>query len=182
MKTSKNEFLGEIPSLQKYYDKKVDDKKKELKECTDMNKAFKLDKEEQLLEQEWETRIAECMKANPLSTALPFEPLKDQPFPVNKISVSLVNRHGFQIKLSIKFDKDIKIGNNDLCVYYIALDKAGKEIPGTKLQSWVNQGLQNEFKAGTEIEATGCWTIAALSNMEDFAKIKFITKDAYDKL
>jgi hypothetical protein len=34
MKTSKNEFLGEIPSIQKYYNAKVDEKSKELKACT----------------------------------------------------------------------------------------------------------------------------------------------------
>jgi hypothetical protein len=182
LKTSRNEFLGEIPSIQKYYSVKVDEKKKELKACTDINKAFKLDKEEQLLEQEWETKISECMKANSLTTGLPFEPLKDQLCPVSKISVSLVNKHGFQIKIAIKFDKDIKFDGKDLCIYYVAVGKDGKEIPGTELQSWINQGLMKDIKAGTEVETTGCWTISALSNMEDFAKIKFITKNEYNKM
>ena len=180
--TSQNEFLGEIPSLQKYYHAKVDEKNKELKACTDINKAFKLDKEEQLLEQEWETKIAESMKANPLTAGLPFEPAKDQLLSVSKVTVSLVNRHGFQIKLALKPEKDIKFEYKDLWVYYIALDKAGKEIPGTKLQSLITRELGKDIIAGTEVETTGCWTIAALSNMEDFAKIRFITKDEYDKM
>jgi hypothetical protein len=182
MKTSKNEFLGEIPSIQKYYHAKVDEKSKELKACTDMNKAFKLDKEEQQLEQEWETKIADCMKANPLTAGLPFDQPKDQLFPVTRVAVSLVNRHGFQIKLSIKFDKDIKFEYKDLCLYYVAVGKDGKDIPGTKLQSYINQGQMQDIKAGTETEATGCWTIAALSNMEDFAKIRFVSKDEFDKM
>jgi hypothetical protein len=182
MKTSKNEFLGEIPSIQKYYHAKVDEKSKELKACTDINKAFKLDKEEQQLEQEWETKIADCMKANPLTAGLPFDQPKDRLFPVTKVAVSLVNRHGFQIKLSIKFDKDIKFEYKDFCLYYVAVGKDGKDIPGTKLQSFINQGQMQDIKAGTESEATGCWTIAALSNMEDFAKIRFVSKDEFDKM
>jgi hypothetical protein len=182
MKSSKNEFLGEIPSIQKYYHARVDEKSKELKACTDINKAFKLDKEEQQLEQEWETKIADCMKANPLTAGLPFDQPKDRLFPVTKIAVSLVNRHGFQIKLSIKFDKDIKFEYMDLCLYYVAVGKDGKDIPGTKLQSFINQGQMQDIKAGTETEATGCWTINALNNMEDFAKIRFVSKDEFDKM
>jgi hypothetical protein len=182
MKTSKNEFLGEIPSIQKYYSAKVDEKTKELKACTDINKAFKLDKEEQQLEQEWETKIADCMKTNPLTAALPFEQPKDPQFPVSKIAVSLVNRHGFQVTLSIRFDKDIKFEYKDFCIYYVAVGKDGKDIPGSKLQSFINQGQMKDLKAGTEGQATGCWTIAALSNMEDFAKIRFVSKDEFDKM
>lgn len=182
VKTTNNEFLGEIPSIQKYYSAKVEEKTRELKACTDMNKAFKLDKEEQLLEQEWETKISDCMKANPLTALLPFEQPKDPQFPVTKIAVSTVNRHGFQIRLSVKFDKDIKFEYKDLCVYYVAVGKDGKDIQGSKLQSYINQGQMKDIKAGTETETTGCWTHSALSNMEDFAKIRFVSKEEYDKM
>jgi hypothetical protein len=182
MKTTKNEFLGEIPSIQKYYSAKVQEKSKELKACTDMNKAFKLDKEEQNLEQEWETKISDCMKANPLTAAIPFEQPKDQLYPVTRINVSVVNRHGFQIKLAIKFDKDIKFEFKDFCLYYVGVGKDGKDIPSSKLRSFINQGQTNDIKAGTETETTGCWTHTALSDMEDFAKIRFVSKDEYDKM
>jgi hypothetical protein len=181
MKISKNEFLGEIPSLQKYYSAKIDEKHKELKACTDMGKAFKLDKEEQLLKEEWDAKITESMKANPLTTPLPFEPLKDQPYTINKISVNNVNSMGFGIKISLKINTDIKFEYKDIWVYYKAIDKDGKEIQGTKLQSLIRQELGKDLKTGTEVEATGCWTITAISDMENFAKIKFITKDEYDK-
>jgi hypothetical protein len=181
MKTSKNEFLGEIPSIQKYYHTKIDEKDKELKACTDMNKAFKLDKEAELLKQEWDAKIAESLKANPLSAALPFEPLKGQPYTINKITFSNVNSMGFGIKLSIKVDTDIKFDNKDIFLYYLAVDKDGKEIQGTKSRSFIRQDYGKDLKAGTEIEATGSWPTKAICNMEDFTKIKFVTQDEYDK-
>jgi len=181
MKTSKNEFLGEIPSIQKYYRTKIHEKDKELKECTDLQKAFKLDKEEQQLKEEWDSKITESMKANPLAAALPFEPLKDQPYSIEKISVDRVNSMGLGIKISLKINTDIKFEYKDIWVYYMALDKDGKEIQGTKLQSLIKQELGKDLKAGTEVETTGSWTTVVITTMEDFAKIKFITKDEYDK-
>jgi hypothetical protein len=179
--TSKNEFLGEIPSIQKYYSTKIQEKNKELKECTDMEKAFKLGKEADLLKQEWDAKLEESLKANPLTAALPFEPLKNQPYTVTGISVDKCNSMGFGIKLSLKFNTDIKFEYKDIWIYYLAIDKEGKEIEGTKLQSLIRQELGKDLKAGTDVEATGCWTKSAISTMENFAKIKFITKEEYDK-
>jgi hypothetical protein len=182
MKTSKNEFLGEIPSIQKYYHAKIDEKDKELKACTDMNKAFKLDKEAELLKQEWDAKIAESLKTNPLTAPIPFEPLKDQSYTIDKISFSNVNSMGFGIKLSIKVDTEIKFDNKDIFLYYIAIDKDGKEIQGTKTRSLIRQDYGKDLKAGTEVETSGSWPTKAICNMEDFAKIKFITKDEFDKM
>ena len=179
--TSKNEFLGEIPSLQKYYSAKIHDKNKELKECTDMEKAFKLGKEADVLKQEWDAKIEESLKANPVAASLPFEPMKNQPYTVNKITFVRVNNMGFGFDLSIKIDQDMKINNQDYWVYYVAIDKDGKEIQDSKSRSLVNQALQNELKAGTVIEAHGSWNTKTLCNMENFAKIRFITKDEFEK-
>ena len=182
MKTSKNEFLGEIPSIQKYYRTKIHEKDKELKECTDLQKAFQLGKEADLLKQEWDAKIEESLKANPLTAPLPFEPLKDQFYTVNKISFDKVNSMGFGFNLHLKIDKDITLDNKDFWIYYVAMDKDGKTIQGSKAQSLMNRMLEKEIKAGTEVEVHGSWNTEAISNMEDFAKIRFVTKDEFDKL
>ena len=70
MKTTKNEFLGEIPSIDKYYSGKLDEKEKELKECTNMDKALKLDNESKAIKEEWVTKLKEYPKTNPLTTPI----------------------------------------------------------------------------------------------------------------
>ena len=57
-KIKTNEFLGKIPSLEKSYYNKVEEKEKELKECTDFDKSFKLSKEIDLLKEEWKEKTA----------------------------------------------------------------------------------------------------------------------------
>jgi len=181
MKTSKNEFLGEIPSIQKYYHDKIGEIEKEIKTCTDINKAFKLDKEQQQLKEEWEAKIKESMNANPLAAALPSEPINDPSLSVTKISVTNVNTMGFGIKFAIKINKDIKFDDKDLFIYYQAIDKDGKEIEGTKTKSLIRRDYGQELKAGTDVEATGAWSTKAICAMEDFAKIKFISQTEFEK-
>jgi hypothetical protein len=179
--TSKNEFLGEIPSIQKYYSAKTDAMKQELKQCTDQDDAFKLDKKLDLLKEEWKTKLEESLKANPLTQPFPFEPLKDQPFTITKISYANVNDMGFGFILSVKADQDIKFNYQDFWICSVALDKDGKEIEGSKSISILNHPGENEVKAGTETEVHGAWKTSVVSKMENFAKIRFITKDEFDK-
>ena len=89
---------------------------------------------------------------------------------------------GFGFNLHLKIIKDITPDNKDLWIYYVAVDKDGKTIQGSKAQSLMNRMLEKEIKAGTEVEAHGSWNTEAISNMEDFAKIRFVTKDEFDKM
>ena len=181
LKTSKNEFLGEIPSIQRYYYDKTEEKDRELKACTDMEKAFKLDKEKQLLKDEWDSKITERMKTNPLTTPLPFEPLKDQSWTITGISVNLVNTMGFECKIAMRILTDIRFEYKDLFLYYKAVDKDGKDIPDTKVRALVRQELGKDLKAGTEMETVGCWTIHGMVNLENFSKVRFITQEEYER-
>ncbi len=70
--TSNNEYLGKLPGIAKKYAEKIDKKKKDLKECTDMQKSFKLHKELELLGDEADKSIAEYMASNPVPK-VPFE-------------------------------------------------------------------------------------------------------------
>lgn len=146
-----------------------------------MQKAFKLGKEADLLKQEWDAKIEASLKAHPLNAPLPFEPMKDQPFTVSRISFKNVNWMGFGFSLFLKVETDVKFEDKDIFLYYLAVDKDGKDIQGTKTRSLIRQDYGKDLKAGTEVEATGSWSTEAISNMENFAKIKFITKDEFDK-
>ncbi|MBW7942857.1 MAG: hypothetical protein H3C64_10835 [Candidatus Kuenenia stuttgartiensis] len=167
VKIVKNEFLGEVPSLEKGYYDKMQEKEKAIKECTDIKKSFKLSKEKDLLKDEWGAKIKESLTTNPLTKALPVESLAGVDYTINEI----------------KIDKDIKneYGNfeKDLLVYFKALDKDGKDIEGSTTVAVVYK--REEMKAGKTVEASGTWQTKGLKNMENFAKIKIITKDEYDK-
>jgi hypothetical protein len=84
---TKNEFLGEVPSINKVYKQKIDDKTVEIKECTDQNKSIKLRKEFEQLKAERDELIeksfAEC-----LLKPVPFEPIENVPYTISGIKIS----------------------------------------------------------------------------------------------
>ena len=183
VKIVKNEFLGEVPSLEKGYYDKMQEKEKAIKECTDIKKSFKLSKEKDLLKDEWDAKIKESLTTNPLTKALPVESLAGVDYTINEIKVDKDVKGSMSLKFFIKIDKDIKneYGNfeKDLLVYFKALDKDGKDIEGSTTVAVVYK--REEMKAGKTVEASGTWQTKGLKNMENFAKIKIITKDEYDK-
>jgi hypothetical protein len=74
--TQNNEYLGELPSLEKQYVNKIDAKEKAIKKSTDMEESFKLSKELEQLKEERDKKIDEYASANPLTKPLPFEALE----------------------------------------------------------------------------------------------------------
>jgi len=183
VKTVKNEFLGELPSLEKGYYDKMQEKEKAIKECTDMDKSFKLTKEKELLKDEWSAKIKECYAANPLTKALPVESLAGAAYTITEVKVDKAVKGSLSLKFSIKIDKDMKNEyggfEKDLIIYFKALDKDGKDIEGSTTVAVVYK--REEMKAGKTVEASGTWQTKGLKNMENFAKIKIITKAEYDK-
>lgn len=183
VKTVKNEFLGEVPSLEKGYYDKMQEKEKAIKECTDQEKAFKLNKEKELLKDEWDAKIKESIAANPLTKALPVESLAGVDYTITGIKVDKTSKGYMGLKFSIKINKDMKdeYGNlkKDLMVYFKALDKDNKDIEGSLTVAVVFK--REEMTAGKTVEATATWQTKGIKNMENFAKIKVITKEEYDK-
>ena len=177
--TSTNEYLGKLPYIAKKYTEKIDKKEKELKECTDMGKAFKLDNEVKSLEDEADKAIEECLANNPLN-ALPFEQKADYPFTIKEVSInskysSSISR--LQLILKVNIDEDIKY--TTLFAYIIAVDKEGKFL--TKRPGVFASGFRNQdFTKGMEYEFTG--TIDGVKNLEKFEKFVFISREEYNRL
>ena len=84
---------------------------------------------------------------------------------------------GLNVIASVKAEKDLAQGQSDMA-YFKAVDKDGKDIVRSKAVLWIHR---NGIKAGSQVEIQGGWGIKAVMNMENFAKIIFITKDEYDK-
>lgn len=177
--TSSNEYLGKLPGIAKKYTEKIDKKEKELKECTDMGKAFKLDNEVKSLEDEADKAIEECLANNPLN-ALPFEQKADYPFTIQEVSVNTTNSSSIsrlQLILKVNIDEDIKY--TILFAYINAVDKEGNSLikrPGVFSSGFRNQ----DFTKGMEYEFTG--SIDDVKNLGKFEKFIFISSEEYNKL
>ena len=178
-----NEFLGEIPSIEKYYHTEMEAKEKEMEESTDMEESFALSKEIKLLKKELNTKVEEYAAANPLSKPLPFEALDGMPYTVNKVIVNKAQAGNLNIKFLITINEDMKNKyggiEKSMFTYYKAVDSEGKEIPNSVTVA--TNFKRTPLEAGLEYEVFGSWQSDATMNMEDFAKIVQITKEEYDQ-
>ncbi len=178
-----NEYLNKLPSIAKEYNDKIEAKEKEIHECTDMNDAFKLEKELSLLKEEWEVKIKESNAENPITKPLPFESMANLPYKVNQITVESdkVYKANMTIKFDVALNQDIKNKWNGfekyLFIYFLALDQDGKEIPGV-ISVAMNSGRE-ELKSGFACVVSG--QLGPLAKLEHFAKLKLISKEEYDK-
>ena len=178
-----NEFLNKLPSIANEYDQQIVAKEKEIHECTDMNKAFKLEKELDLLKEEWATKIKESNSANPITRPLPFEALAGATYQVKQITIDpgKVYKSNVTMNFDVTIPQDIKneFGGyeKNLFIFFLALDKAGKEIPG--VVSVATNYNRNELKAGTKLQVFG--QLGPLSKLETFARLRLLNKEEYDQ-
>lgn len=181
--SKKNEIFGEIPSLEKSYVEKVEKKEEELKNATDMDKAFKLSKEVDLLKEEWDNKIKEIFAAGLPSETVPFNATEKNLWEVEKVTVASASRGHMSMTFSVKILEDIKNQygqvEGTLFIYFVATDKEGNPIENTKTVA-ANMGRER-MTAGTQVDLTGVWKSKAIRNLENFASLQQITKEEYEK-
>lgn len=173
----KNDFLGEIPSIVKNNISKVEEKEKDIKECTNMDEAFKLNKELKLLKEENKEKILKYLtSSNICGKDIPFEAIDVELFKLNQVLLDTVFTNGrVQFKFITTIKDEVSPQRFTPLVYFKALDKQGNEIAGGKS---VAAGSRLDIKPGATVSATG---ILEGQLLEDFAKIVQITKEEYDK-
>ncbi len=178
-----NEYLGQLPSLEKEYAEKISEKEKALKESTDFEDSFKLSKELKILKDERKTKITEYAEANPLTKELPYEPLSGTAYSSKNVVVNKASAGNLNIKIALKINQDIKNKygglEKSLFVYYKAVDSKGNDIPKSKTVA--TNFSREPLVAGLDYEVSGSWTSKAIQNMDDFAKVVEITKEEYSK-
>jgi hypothetical protein len=178
-----NEFLNKIPSTAKNYAEKLEAKEKAIHECTDFNETFKLNKELDLLKEEWTAKIKEIKNTSPIIKPLLFDELTDAPFQIIKITVDNenINRNNLKMIFDIEIKNDIKneFGGfeKSLFVYYVAINSQGNPI--SESCSVATQFKREELKAGLKLQVYG--QLSPLENMEDFARLKIITRSEYEE-
>lgn len=178
---SKNEFLGEIPSLAKQLKEEMEAKEKEIKECTDFEKAFKLNNEKKLLVEEHQNRTAEFNSSSDLiGKEVPFRGINNDLFEIKKVSVKALDSRGrVNLNFNLVFNnttKEQRLSANS-CIYFTAIDAQGNPIENTKGISWF--GSRN-IKPGMSIDITG--QVEAAEALQNFAEVAQISKEEYDSL
>ncbi|MDD4609366.1 MAG: hypothetical protein WCQ82_08955 [Bacteroidaceae bacterium] len=177
-----NKYLGEYPSMVKSYYNKKEKKAKEVKECTDMQQAFKLSKEEDALKEKAEKKIKEHLELHPIvDTELPFTAIDNAYYTLTKVVVNKSYPASLNLKFIVNIKQDItnKYGGIEkrLFLYYKAIDSAGNDIAGTKTVATNFKRI--ELKAGLNYEVFGTWKGSSVANLEDFAKVVEITEQEY---
>lgn len=178
-----NEYLGEIPSIEKHYFTEIDAKENEMEETTDMDDSFALSKEIKLIKKELKTEVKKYASANPLNKSLPFQALDGLPYTVNEVTINKAQAGNLNIKFTITINEDMKNKyggmEKSLFTYYKAVDSEGKEVPNSVTVA--TNFKRTPLEAGLEYEVFGSWQSDAVMNREDFAKVVQITKEEYDK-
>lgn len=179
---STNEHLSSLPGMAKKYSEKIDNLEKEIKENTDQEEAFKLDKEKKLLKEEAEKAIEEYLTKNPI-TDVPFEQKADYQFKINKVWVENASLYRINYIANVTITSDIvnEYGNpkKHFFAFVIAVDKEGKSLtrkPGVLGNDWGNRG---PFKANMEVEMKG--SLDGPMDMADFENLVFISREDYDE-
>jgi hypothetical protein len=180
--SSSNEFLGKLPGIAKKYNDKIEKKEKDKKETTSMEKAFKLKKQIDELEDDAEKEIEDYLAGDPIAN-VPFDQEgAGYQYTIKDISVDRSSESRITFKANIVVNEDIKskYGNKkkDCFAYLIAVDKDGNSLikrPGV-MMSHNNDG----FMKGTEAELKG--SIDGPADLVNFAKLKFLSREEYDKM
>lgn len=183
-KFTKNEFLGEVPSINKEYKQKIDKKMVEIKECTDYDKSMKLREELKQVIAERDGLVDKSL-AESLLKPVPFEPLDNMLYTINGIKISKAG-DGLSLKVtfSVKTNENVTEYVKDkivswLYAYYSPIDKDGNVIANKKYMA--RNEMYYELKPDMEIELLGNWSIDYIGeDMNDFAKIRLITKEEYE--
>ncbi len=176
-----NKYFGELPSLSSKFEKQLNQLKKEIKETTDLEEAFKLDKEFKKLKETAKIEI-EIYTNSFLFPEIPFENLESDPFSVFELHVNGTNKNRVNLKGRVKIEEDLKNQyggyQKSFFAYIKAVDQKGNLIgnPTVMASDMSNRG---PFKAGAEVDVFG--SIGPLCEFEDFDKIIFITKEEYQQ-
>ncbi|MCK5856646.1 MAG: hypothetical protein KAG64_04105 [Bacteroidales bacterium] len=178
-----NTYLGQLPSISNKYQDMGDEYKEKAKKATDMDDAFKYDKEYKLAKEEGKKVVKEYLEANKLDTPIPFEEYSDSRFTIVSLSVdgASVKRVNFVATVKMKEDVKNKYGGFEkyIFAYLKAVDSEGNAIGKPSVLASPMGGKVPKFEKDVEVEVKG--SLSNLREFEDFDKVVFISKGEYEK-
>jgi hypothetical protein len=139
-----SQLFGELPQMAAKYQDKIDKKKDDLKKCTDLNKAFKLDKELKLLEEEADTKMNKIIANGDKPIIVPVTQEGNTEFyKVTELSVVKADVSGITVITDVEILKEPFPGS------FIYLQAYSGDTP---LPTWILissvYGVKGEIKAG----------------------------------
>lgn len=178
-----NDFLGQLPALSDMYQSRIEEFKEKAKQATNINDAYKYEKQYQLTKEESDVAMSEYVNENLLNAPIPFDLDDNNIYDIIEVVIIGAHRTRLDIKGDVLIKKDIKNKYGGFKKYFFAYIKAvdikGEMIGEPSLLS-VNMRNGNPFIAGIRISLNG--SISNLRYFGSFEKIVFITKKEYDKL
>lgn len=182
---TKNEYLGEYPSLLKSYSAKMEKMEADIKSkkaAKDVDALLKLAKEKKELEKEFKTKIDEYVKSYKFSKPIQLQAAADSSLKINGVKVKAATSDALSFEIDAVLNKDIKTEYGGferiLVVYFKAVDAKGNAIP----KSYTNASKTNtDMQTGTAINLTVAWNNERAQNFENFAKLIQVTEAEYNK-
>lgn len=180
---TKNEYLGEYPSMLKSYSVKMEKLEAEIKSkkaAKDVEALLKLAKEKKGLEKEFKTKIEEYAKSYKFSKPIQLQTAADSPLKINSVKVKAATSDALSFEIDAVLNKDIKTEYGGferiLIVYFKAVDTKGNVIP----KSYTNASRTNtDMKAGTALNLSLAWNNERAQNFENFAKLVQVSEAEY---
>ncbi len=180
---TKNEYLGEYPSLLKSYSIKMEKLEADIKSkkaAKDVEALLKLAKEKKELEKEFKTKIDEYAKSYKFSKPIQLQAAVDSPLKINSVKVKAATSDALSFEIDAVLNKDIKTEYGGferiLVVYFKAVDSKGNVIP----KSYTNASRTNtDMKAGTVLNLSVAWNNERAQNFENFAKLVQVSEAEY---
>jgi hypothetical protein len=172
-----NEYFGKLPGIVKDYTLKYDAKENELEKCTDLETAFKLEKEKDLLEKEMEQKIVEYISTSSIcGRQVPIQTIDHNLFTTQKVKIDTAYSSGrVQFQFALKAKENIKAQRCTPFVYFKAIDKEGNDI----IESYsVATPYKINIQPGLEFKANGVLNAMVLEN---FSQIVEISENEYKK-
>ncbi len=180
-KVAENQYLGALPGMAANYAEDILEKEAKIKENTDLEKVFKLDKELELLEDEADQELELAFNETQLES-LPFEYKGDPRFVIEDIKVSGVTFDAISLEASIRVEEEIKskYGNSQRHLFSYLKFYDGDNQP---LDGWAvlgtNLPYKEEFKVGETYTMKGSYR--GLSKLVNFSKITVHNRDEYEQ-
>jgi hypothetical protein len=180
-KVANNKYLGSLPGLSFNYNEQMQELEQDIKENTDLEKAFKLDKELELLEEEANNELQSIFKESNIEP-LPFEYKGDDRFSVQELRLTDAFHDGMRLEATINIDKEMKNkyggGERHVFTYIRFYDQDNNPIDG-----WAVLGFslpyKEEFKPGETYILKGSYN--GLSRLTNFSKAVFHLRDEYEQ-
>lgn len=180
-RVTNNKYLGTLPGLSLIFTEEMEELEQDIKENTELEKAFKLDKELELLEEEANNELQKTFNESSFEP-LPYEYKGDDRFSIQELILTDAFHDGIRLEATITIDKEMKNkyggGERHVFTYIRFYDEQNNPIDGWAVLGY-SLPYKEEFKPGESYTLKGSYN--GLSRLTNFSKAVFHLRDEYEQ-